>query len=181
MNSLLLHCQNDRDFDEFFSGKYNKLPFHDFYACFGDCVISIAHIGDCYTIKFKGPKEYLRWLPAVPTSSENVYFFGSATYDLDEISKLISYWFYFVCSLVDNFQFKSSLPIYIIIGNPQHQPIKFSFIYWRYRYRVLYYGFEFEPSLINSSHEFSVSKNFFKCFDDFKLLLKRFSDLYQLL
>lgn len=182
MNKLLLYCLEDRDFDDFFSGRFDKLPVYDFYAQIGDCIITLADVSDVYTIKYKGPLSRLRWLPYVPTSSTDIYFLGSAKKnDLEEIEKLISYWFYLCRSIVENNRFKTLLPVYIVIGNPSHLPLKLSLINWRYRYRVFYYGFEFEPSLIKGSHQFCSEKNFQAAFGSFILLLKKFSDLYGLL
>lgn len=182
MNNLLLYCREDRDFSDFFSGRLDKLPVYDFYAQIGECVVTLANISDSYCIKYKGPVSRLRWLPYVPTSMTDTYFLGTAPKnDLQEIEKLISYWFFLCRSIVENNRFKTLLPVYIVVGNPNHLPIKLSLINWRYRYRVLYYGFEFEPSLLKSSHEYSADKNYLEAFNKFVELLKKFSDLYGLL
>ena len=105
---ILSRVGNDSDFDSLEDLRH--FPASDFQAQFGLYHLSLAFIGDCFTVRYDGPKNFISQLSFVPTSQDGTYFLGSAGFDITEISRLIVFWFYLYRRILHSIPFQRLYP-----------------------------------------------------------------------
>lgn len=179
---LLENRLDDSDFSDFFAGHYKTLP-RDYYCTLGDISVSVVNQGDCYTVKYVGPKSFVSGFCFAPTNLESTYFFGTSDWSVEGVEKLLFFWHWLVYRLLNTLPPAKIFPFCYTVGNPNHLPLEFKWIKFQYKFRVSSRGVSDDsfPEFLNQSHVYYQGKSFADSFLILKDNFKKYSERYGLL